>query len=664
MNLTVTSRIAGGFAIIVVLLMVIGISSYTSISGINKNLALVVDEITPQAILSAELKSTLLEINQNLIRYTTTRDKAKLPAIKSKINVLVEQFQSEFAFLNQLSSEYPALANSLRQIQELTDSYLSGLTQIYQQQSIELTKADVIATSKENFEDIADQLDSATYDIIDSISDQALIEELQTIASLVAEATVLAIDSLNDPQISNLDITLKELSSIKLAISSNIERISVYATEQDLSEVISLLNNYNEHLIGENSLLSHYKQQLTAKANVTKLVEKANNIVEQYIEQFSLVIEQVKSTSKETKSDVHDNVQTSIAIIIIVSIFTLLAAIAIGYWVVNSIRKPLNEVNSVLQSVAQGNLTNQIEVKTDDEFAELATWVNSLVNNLREIIEQIVENTNKLSVAAGQTSTITNQTSNNINKQRSQTNQIAQSMGLMASAVEEVSKSARNTSSEVTLAHKETTEGLDIVESNILSITQLAQEIESASDVINQLDEYSTSIGNILDVIRGIAEQTNLLALNAAIEAARAGEQGRGFAVVADEVRTLASRTQESTSEIHQMIERLQNGAHRAVDVMQSSRNKAAMSVDEIQKAGELLKTITEGISAINEMSNHIATAAEEQAAVTEEVHKNINSIAEIADQTAQGAEDTMKSTVEVGQLSEHLKSSVNHFKL
>jgi methyl-accepting chemotaxis protein len=435
--------------------------------------------------------------------------------------------------------------------------------------------------------------------------------------------------------------------------------------ENDYYEaMMSLLTNYNSYISGPDSLLAMHQHKLEAAANSNAQMESSNENVAEFLIHSADLINAITLASNETKASAESNVSFSRVIIIVASLLSILVATGIAIWVIQTIRKPLSTVNSMLQVIAKGDLTQHIEIENNDEFGELSGWVNDLVDNLRTIIHDIKANTHSLSVAAEQTSVVTNQTSSNINQQRVQTNHILESMEQMSSAVEEVSQSANSTATEVEKAHSETTAGSSIVSSNIQSIKDLAGEIDTAAEVINKLDEYSTSIGNVLDVIRGIAEQTNLLALNAAIEAARAGEQGRGFAVVADEVRTLASRTQESTSEIQAMIERLQSGANEAVKVMESSKNKAAMSVDDIQKAGELLATITEGISIINDMSTHIATAAEEQASVTEEVHKNVNAIASIADQTSVGADKTMESSVEVAALSEKLKDSVGHFNI
>ena len=234
----------------------------------------------------------------------------------------------------------------------------------------------------------------------------------------------------------------------------------------------------------------------------------------------------------------------------------------------------------------------------------------------------------------------------------------------MSSTSQSVLSSANDALGEIKHADDEAERVKGISARNRQTIELLASEVDSAAQVINQLQQDSASIGGILDVIRGIAEQTNLLALNAAIEAARAGEQGRGFAVVADEVRTLASRTQESTSEIQTMIEALQSGAGKAVTVMDAGKSKASDCVTQSEEADQALEVITHAVHEAFDRSSQIATAAEEQSVVAHEISENLESIVTIAEQTTAGSQQTATSSSEVARLAEELQQSVQEFKL
>jgi len=251
-----------------------------------------------------------------------------------------------------------------------------------------------------------------------------------------------------------------------------------------------------------------------------------------------------------------------------------------------------------------------------------------------------------------------------VHQQQSEVNQVATAMNEMSATVQEVASNASHAAQAAQDASEQAGEGLKVVDHTISSINNLANAVEEASGVINQLESDTDNIGVVLEVIRGISEQTNLLALNAAIEAARAGEQGRGFAVVADEVRTLASRTQESTLEIRSMIESLQSGSTQAVEVMTKGKEQAAISVGHAQKAGESLNGITQAVSSISDMNTQIATAAEEQTAVAEEINQNIVNISQLGEQAVSGAQQTSDASEELARLSNELQMMVGQFRV
>jgi methyl-accepting chemotaxis protein len=261
-------------------------------------------------------------------------------------------------------------------------------------------------------------------------------------------------------------------------------------------------------------------------------------------------------------------------------------------------------------------------------------------------------------------SAITEQTKDSILKQKTETELVATAMHEMTATVQEVARNTEQASSAAQQADQDSNAGNDVVTQTVQAINDLSQDVEQASSVIEQLKGDSVNIGSVLDVIKSVAEQTNLLALNAAIEAARAGEQGRGFAVVADEVRTLAQRTQESTSEIENLIEVLQIGAEKAVKTMNNSRDRARLTVDQAERAGQSLAAITQAVSTISEMNSHIATAAQQQGSVTEEISRNIGNINDISEQNAHASEQTAEASHELARLGERLRSLVSQFRI
>lgn len=341
-------------------------------------------------------------------------------------------------------------------------------------------------------------------------------------------------------------------------------------------------------------------------------------------------------------------------------------ALAISFFVQRSIVTPINQVVDALRDIAEGDgdLTQRIKVTSDDEVGQLAHWFNVFVGRIHGVVTKFKDSSFNLTSAAEQLSATTNQTANGANRQQSEIAQVASAMAEMASTVEEVARNVGMAASDAENADLESNKGAEVVAQTMQAINELARDIDRASEVITQLQKESDNIGSVLDVIRGIAEQTNLLALNAAIEAARAGEQGRGFAVVADEVRTLASRTQASTEEIQEMIQKLQTGARQAVTVMGKGKEQASSSVEHAGRAGQSLQAITKAVSVIKDMSNQIASASEEQSAVTIEIKQNINNISQVANDTAIGSKEISAGSDELARLALEMKRLVGQFKV
>ena len=345
---------------------------------------------------------------------------------------------------------------------------------------------------------------------------------------------------------------------------------------------------------------------------------------------------------------------------------SLVAGAGIGlanYWMVNVILlKRLKRISKFANAISQNDISHECQIQSDDVIGEIVDAFNQMATNLKNMIGQISGATSQLAAAAEETSTVTDETSRGIQAQQSEIDSIASAMNEMTSTVQEVARNAAEASSAAGSADSEARSGALVATEAIGGIDALLSEVDSAAQVIRNLEKESENIGSVLDVIRGIAEQTNLLALNAAIEAARAGEQGRGFAVVADEVRTLASRTQQSTQEIQNMITTLQDGTGNAVKVMEGAQSKAQESSDSVGKAMESLGAIAGSVSAINDMNTMIASAAEEQSAVAAEMQTNMNNIREVADRSADGAQQTAEASEELARLAAEQQSLVGQF--
>ncbi|MEH6470454.1 MAG: PAS domain-containing methyl-accepting chemotaxis protein [Halopseudomonas sp.] len=313
------------------------------------------------------------------------------------------------------------------------------------------------------------------------------------------------------------------------------------------------------------------------------------------------------------------------------------------FWINQQVIKPLRQMAKTTQDIANGSLTSRIIVDKPGAIGEMQLGLDMIRARLKAAMGRIQEASSSMAASTDQLASASDITDQRMQAQMSETEQIATAMQQMTATVQEVAGNTHSAADAANQANSDVHEGFQIVERAQHSISELSAKIEDVEQEIDTLHQDSQDIGSILDVIRGVAEQTNLLALNAAIEAARAGEQGRGFAVVADEVRALAQRVQSSTDEIQQMIEKLQRGAKKAVDAMHVSRDSADRSVTEAQAAGEALGRIQQSVLQINDLSTQIATAAEQQSAVAEEMSRNIVAI---KDQSADTADATRQATI------------------
>jgi methyl-accepting chemotaxis protein len=330
------------------------------------------------------------------------------------------------------------------------------------------------------------------------------------------------------------------------------------------------------------------------------------------------------------------------------------------------IAKPLREMVAMLDDIAQGegDLTRRLDVDRVDELGAIAKGFNTFLSKLQSMISQVVDSVQKVSDASEHTADIAIRTNQGVQKQLAEIELVATAVHEMTATAQDVARNATHAAEAANHADSAANQGREIVHSTSRAISTLAEEIGRAVGVVQNLAKDSENINAILVAIRGIAEQTNLLALNAAIEAARAGEQGRGFAVVADEVRNLAQKTQQATEEIQSMIQQLQHGTREVVRVMQDSQEKTDDSVRHANEAAEALVSITQAVSVINDMNTQIASAAEQQSAVAEDINRNVTNIGNVAHEVAGGADEASAASAELTKLAEQQRRLINQFRV
>ena len=452
------------------------------------------------------------------------------------------------------------------------------------------------------------------------------------------------------------DANIKEITRPVVFEGKELGTVRLGVTVEEVNRRMDEMHARFDKLIGDSGVKVTDAMHTVAESITQKL--QAN---------FALVNEQSAKSSQEAEETIETSaselIWTQVGTMTVIGIL-ILTALCVFF--VLRIIHPINNLRATMQDIAagEGDLTQRLPEKGNDEINQVASAFNLFVSKIQKTLIQTCDSMNELSGATTTLSDLAHQNSESVNKQRAETQQVATAITEMAATVKEIAQSADSAASAAREANSEATQGKEAMADTVSAIDSMAAEVTNAAEVINRLEADSESIGSVLDVIRGIADQTNLLALNAAIEAARAGEQGRGFAVVADEVRTLAKRTQDSTSEIHSIIENLQSGTRNAAHVMSGGLTAAEQTVETAGRAGEALNNIVESVSTIMDMNTQIATASEEHTTVTEEIDRSVVRISEVSETAAEGSSKTADKSQELSDLGEELKALVTQFKL
>ncbi len=670
MKLTVALRIIGGFGVISVLLLIIGLTSYSSLNNISDSTSQVNTISIPALENSATLQSEFVKMSKITLQAFYTDEVKKITAFESAFATEKDAYDAAAKNLQSVVGSEPVLAASFKEVTTQYAEFIPTSDKLFSELKKALSLRESINSKLGDMESNADDAASLILDFSD-------VREVSRRFPKSAEAAAVLETSLNSMVSTVVDLTRTSTANTSETLSNEIKnrmadivaKMAIIKAEAggavdmvaDLDEKITAIN---ELLTTEDGILALKANKLAAEASAAKLLATAEQQTIDASAALSQLLTKAREAAGEIQQEAASSVSGAVVTIFVVMAFSFAAAAVIALWTRSSITTPLSKVNEILGVVASGDLTKQLDDSAQDEFGELARNCNKVIGNLRQLIQGIISRSTQLAAASEQTSAITVQSTAAIREQKSQVTQAATATTEMSSTSQGVLQSSNDALAEIKHADAEAERVKGISSNNKQTILQLSQEVEQASKVINKLHQDSASIGSILDVIRGIAEQTNLLALNAAIEAARAGEQGRGFAVVADEVRSLASKTQSSTQEIQAMIQVLQSGAHAAVEAMNKGKRQAENCVAQTEVADQALDSITHAVHMAHDMSEQISHAAKEQNQVSHEISKLLESIVNIAEETASGAEQTSDSSHEVARLAEELRLSVDQFKV
>lgn len=470
--------------------------------------------------------------------------------------------------------------------------------------------------------------------------------EDSSMESMLTELSVAEMNYLATP-------TANTANSVTVALDRFLRDTAEKPSAAAIAAAIAAYRAVFDSMVSANNAIQDLSKSLTVAAK--RITEVGNHGLEEAADLARLAL------SAEEKSIAATRNQT-----LLWTGLVLLFVIGFSFKFEQTLKRRVATLLRGLETLASGDLRARFGAPANsrDELCRIMHQADSMADRFQALIREVQESSTRLASAADQVSTVTEETNTNVRRQRSETDQVATAMTEVSATVDQMANNAARAAQAAEQAGSDANNGRTVVQQAVQAIGVLATEVEKVANVMQKVEVDSTNIVRVVEIINGIAEQTNLLALNAAIEAARAGEQGRGFAVVADEVRTLASRTRQSTDEIRSIVDKLQSGTGEAAQVMQQAQSLAQDSVSRAAQAGASFDSVTGGVSTISEMNSEIARAAEQHCAVAEDINRNISNITHLANETSQQAQQTANASEELSELANQLRTQLQQFKI
>ncbi len=633
-NISVNMKLGLGFGLVLALTCVLALTGWTSLGGL-------IDRSNWMSDIT-QLNAGLTKLRVVRLQYMLTNgDETAAQNVQTTLESFAAQQQK---LINSFKS--PENVKLLKEQAATIAEYQTSLNKMRNAYRTGNSARDSMSVSAET---AYNQIESISKRVQQMDMSEQRFDQFQAITA-AKEAFILARYEVRGyTATTNADTEQKAVGQVDVAIAS-LKQLNVHFADSQQDA----LRQLETALINYRSALMAYKNANTDAVQARKeMTDQGAAIVttSEQLYQIQLDRRDIESAQARTFQ-------------LISTLLALLVGVIAAVIITRQITRPLQETLAVVERIASGDLTQNVTVTRRDELGVLQQGIARMGVTLRDLISGIRDGVTQIASAAEELSAVTEQTSAGVNSQKIETDQVATAMHEMTATVQEVARNAEEASQAAAAADGEAREGDKVVNEAIAQIERLASEVVRSTEAMSVLQQESDKIGSVMDVIKAVAEQTNLLALNAAIEAARAGEAGRGFAVVADEVRGLAQRTQKSTEEIEGLVAGLQNGTQQVSAVMSNSRALTDSSVALTRKAGASLENITRTVSNIQSMNQQIAAAAEQQSAVAEEISRSIINVRDVSEQTAAASDETAASSVELARLGGQLQQMVSHFRV
>lgn len=671
MKITVVMKTALGFGLMLLLIIGISLTALSNQASIANLFRITTDEVVPQVENAYELVISIQNANKAVSQHAAVESEDALARYEAdfetalvEVDRLNQQLSDRLINAPELQEQLSAAYTNVDEAMTLAAEHLSTrrtvlesraafLSEFQTQNSRWLTYTNDMKIVDRVLENLAMETDSVSRQV--GADATYVLDRIALIRSGVGGITGLSSAEQVDNVQASLQREIERADTRMERLESNNEILFRY-----LSTYMDLLRTA---VTGETGTLPRYRASLAASELSTLQLGQLADSINRSIDAVTELSVDLSNRRVALANEVASAKQQAALTVWGVLAASILVALLVMASLIRSIRTPLKRITEVLHAVATGDLTQKMKITTQDEFGQISAGINELVEQTQAVIHDITRASGEVDSVTQQVTETTRSSSTKLLRQKDQSASIATAVTEMTAAASHISDNANDTLIQVEAVNGSASEGQANMNASREVISSLLEEIHSTSDVVSELQQESSNIGKILEVIQNIAEQTNLLALNAAIEAARAGEQGRGFAVVADEVRSLASKTQQSTEEIYQMIDRLQQRANQAVARMGTNRDKAESLVTQADNTDKSIQTILDSLSSITDMSRMIAEGTSEQQKAAESVSETIQEIAELSDAIYSNARRNVSNFEQLNTLVQQQKTSVSRFK-